>query len=403
MTTTSPRQAPPDPAERRGLAARVSLGRVSTNVPGEFLLLVSTTLLLTGFGLVMVLSATMATSVAAGLSPFQAVMKQLVFAIIGLPLMFVASRMKVEFWKRMAWPALIAATLFQLLVYLPGIGVAADGNRNWLQLGGVQAQPAEFLKLALPLWIGYVLYRKQTLLGLWRHVFIPVVPVVVGVLATVMGGGDLGTSMILMLIVLACLFFSGVKLRVFIIPFLVTAVVVALFAVKSPDRMRRILSFLDPNCLDPAKARGDCYQTLHGIWALSGGGVFGLGLGNSKEKYGWLPAVANDYIYAIIGEELGLIGAIVVLVLFTLYTIAAFHIIRKTDDPFIRIVAGGITVGIIGQAIINIAVVLRLFPVLGVPLPFMSQGGTSLVSVLLSTGVLLSFARTLPATRRTAA
>ncbi len=403
MTTTSPRPAPPDPTERRGLAARVSLGRVSTAVPGEFLLLVSTTVLLTGFGLVMVLSATMATSLDQGDSPFQAVMKQLVFAIIGLPLMFVASRMRVEFWKRMAWPALIAATLFQLLVYLPGVGVEAYGNRNWILLGGIQAQPAEFLKLALPLWIGYVLYRKQTLLGLWRHVFIPVVPVTVAVLATVMGGGDLGTSMILMLIALACLFFSGVKLRVFIIPFLVAAVVVALFAVKSPDRMHRILSFLDPNCLQPDQAKSSCYQMLHGIWALAGGGVFGLGLGNSKEKYGWLPAAANDYIYAILGEELGLIGAIVVLVLFTLYTIAAFHIIRKTSDPFVRIVAGGITVGIIGQAIINIAVVLRLFPVLGVPLPFMSQGGTSLVSVLLATGVLLSFARTLPVRQRATA
>ena len=132
------------------------------------------------------------------------------------------------------------------------------------------------------------------------------------------------------------------------------------------------------------------------MWGLASGGIFGLGLGNSREKYGWLPAKANDYIFAIIGEELGLVGCIVVLVLFTLFAIGAFHVIRKTHDPFIRIVSGGITVWIVGQAIVNMGVVLRIFPVLGVPLPFMSQGGTSLLSVLVACGVLLSFARTLP-------
>ena len=120
------------------------------------------------------------------------------------------------------------------------------------------------------------------------------------------------------------------------------------------------------------------------------------GLGNSKEKYDWLPAAANDYIFAIVGEELGLIGCIVVLALFALFAIGAFRIVRKTDDPFVRIVSGAITVWILGQALINIGVVLRVFPVLGVPLPFMSAGGTSLISVLLAVGVLLAFARSLP-------
>ncbi|WP_317451967.1 FtsW/RodA/SpoVE family cell cycle protein [Microbacterium sp. NIBRBAC000506063] len=130
---------------------------------------------------------------------------------------------------------------------------------------------------------------------------------------------------------------------------------------------------------------------------LASGGIFGLGLGNSKEKYGWLPHAENDYIFAIVGEELGLIGCLVVLALFTLYAVGAFHIIRKTRDPFIRVAAGGITVWIIGQALINIGVVLRLVPVLGIPLPFMSQGGTALLAVLMASGVLLAFARTLTA------
>ena len=161
--------------------------------------------------------------------------------------------------------------------------------------------------------------------------------------------------------------------------------------------MRRIMSFLDPNCL--ADYFDSCYQPLHGVWALAGGGIFGLGLGNSREKYDWLPAAANDYIFAIVGEELGLIGCAVILALFALFAVGAFHVIRKTDDPFVRIVSGGITVWIVGQALINVGVVLRVLPVLGVPLPFMSQGGTSLLSVLVASGVLLAFARSLPAKR----
>lgn len=397
---TRPIVVPSAEPARAGFAARVSLGRVSAAVPAEFLLIASTALILTGFGLVMVLSATMADSLAAGEGPFETVLKQAAFAIIGIPLMFVASRLPVAFWKKVAWPGLILATAFQLLVFIPGLGVANDGNQNWIQVGGFQAQPSEFLKLSLALWLGYVLYRKQSLLTSWKHVFIPVVPVgglVIGLVAV--GSHDLGTGLVLMAILLGCLFFSGVRLRLFVVPLALVVFAAVYFAVTSPNRMARIMSSLvnfdSTSCYNAAT--GDCYQAVHGVWGLASGGIFGLGLGNSREKYGWLPAKANDYIFAILGEELGLVGCIVVLVLFTLFAIGAFHVIRKTHDPFIRIVSGGITVWIVGQAIVNMGVVLRIFPVLGVPLPFMSQGGTSLLSVLIACGVLLSFARTLPA------
>jgi cell division protein FtsW len=392
VTTTAPRsRQSPDESSTPGLAARVSLGRAFRPVSIEFLLITSAALLLTGFGLMMVLSATSALDGAQ--NPFDHVLKQGVFAVVGIPLMFVLSRAPVRFWKRMAWPALIFATIFQLLVFTP-LGISANGNRNWILIAGIQAQPAEFLKLALALWLGYVLFRKQTLLGDWRHVFIPIVPVFALVAATVMGGKDLGTTMILVLVLLGALFFSGVKLRIFVLPALAAVAGIAVFAITSADRMRRIMSFLDQDCI--ANYLGDCYQPLHGIWGLAAGGIFGVGLGNSAEKYDWLPAAANDYIFAIVGEELGLIGCIVVLALFGLFAVGAFHVIRRTDDPFVRIVAGGITIWVVGQAMVNVAVVLRVFPVLGVPLPFMSQGGTSLLSVLIACGVLLSFARTLP-------
>jgi cell division protein FtsW len=397
-TRTRPLPQEPEPP-KRGLAARVSLGRVFAPVPSEFLLIASTALILTGFGLVMVLSATSATTEDAGGGPYDAVIKQGVFAMIGIPLMFLASRMPLTFWKRIAWPALIVATLLQMLVFTP-LGNEINNNRNWIVIGGVQAQPSEFLKVALALWLAYILYRKRTLLADWRHVAIPAIPVGIAVIGTVMAGKDLGTAIILVLILLAAFFFSGVKLRIFLLPLILFAGGVAYFAISSPDRMRRYLSFLSDDCL--ADYYGDCYQPLHGIWGLAGGGVFGVGLGNSKEKYSWLPAAANDYIFAIVGEELGLIGCIVVLILFAIFAVGAFHIVRKTDDPFVRIAAGAIAVWILGQALANIGVVLRLLPVFGVPLPFLSQGGTSLVSVLIACGVLLSFARTIPPKTRSA-
>ena len=383
--------ARPPRSESGGLAARVSLGRRFTPVSSEFLMIASTALLLTLFGLVMVLSATSATAVANGDSPLGGALRQGIFALLGVPLMFLISRLPIKFLKRMAWPALFGAVALQLLVFTP-LGIEDGGNRNWIQIAGFSLQPSEFLKLALALWVAYVLLRKHAMLGTWHHVFIPVIPVGALAIGTVLGGKDLGTAMVLVLILLGCLFFSGVKLRLFIIPVVLGVAAVLAYALSSDDRMRRITA----TCDDMSLYYTDCYQSIHGIWGMATGGVFGLGLGNSQEKYGWLPAAGNDFIFAIVGEELGLIGCLVVLALFTFFTIGAFHVIRKTDDPFIRVAAGGITVWVVGQAVLNVGVVIGLFPVMGVPLPFMSQGGTALLAVLMACGVLLAFARTLP-------
>lgn len=389
MTQSTRPTANPDDAGR-GLAARVTLGRIFAPVSSEFVLIASTAMLLTIAGLVMVLSATSATNAD---DPYGVVLRQGMFAAIGVPLMFVLSRLPVKFWKGIAWPALILTVMLQLLVFTP-LGIENDGNRNWILIAGQNLQPSEFLKLSLALWIGYVLFRKQALLTKWQHVFIPLVPVVALVVGTVLAGKDLGTAMVLFLVVLGALFFSNVRLRLFLIPLMLAAVAVAVLVLTSERRMGQIRSLMSPDAVDCYY--DDCYQQLHGVWGMASGGIFGLGLGNSREKYDWLPAAANDYIFAIVGEELGLIGCIIILGLFAMFTVGVFHIIRKTDDPFVRIVSGGIVVWIIGQALINIGVVLRVFPVLGVPLPFMSQGGTALVSVLLACGVLLSFARTIP-------
>lgn len=388
-TTRPPGHDPQDP--RPGFLARVSLGARFSAVPLEFLLLASSALILTAFGGVMVLSATSVESISAGGSPYDGAIKHGMFILVGVPLMFLLSRFPAAFFRRVAWLALGLGLALQMLVFTP-LGYETGGNRNWISVGGFTMQPSEFLKLAFVVWLGCILYRKRSLLTNWGHVFIPIVPVSILVIGSVLAGKDLGTGMILFLIALAALFFAGVPMRLFIIPVLLSIAAVVGLAILSPNRMGRIMSFLDENC----DYYVECYQPTHGIWALAEGGVFGVGLGNSKQKYGWLPAAADDYIFAILGEELGLIGCAVVLVVIALYAFAAFRIVRRTNDTFVRVVAGTMTIWIVGQSLINIGVVIGVFPVLGVPLPFVSSGGTSLLAVLLGTGVLLSLARTLP-------
>ncbi|GAA4761966.1 putative lipid II flippase FtsW [Microbacterium gilvum] len=388
--TTTPPSGTDGP--RRALSARVSLGRALQPVPLEFLLILSAVVLLTAFGVVMITSATTVTSLQSGESPFDGGLSQLIVAVVGVPLMLVVSRMPVRVLRRFAWPALIGSLALQLLVIL--FGRAVGGNQNWIYIGGVSLQPSEFIKLALVIWIAAVLFRKRTLLTSWKHVFVPVIPVAVLAAGLILVGHDLGTAIVVVLIVLGAIFFSGASLRMFVLPTILGAVAVVALAVTSENRLKRILSLLNPD--DLSCYLNDCYQPLHGIWGIASGGLFGLGLGNSKEKYDWLPAAADDYIFAIVGEELGLLGCLVVLGLFVVLGWAALRIVRRSDDLFVQIAAGGITVWIIGQALINIGVVLRVFPVLGVPLPFMSAGGSSLIALLVACGVLLACARTLP-------
>ncbi len=389
--------ARPEPEPRiGGLAARVRLGRIFTPVSTEFVLIASTALMLTVFGLVMILSASSANAVSQGKGPYSIVLVQALVAVLGVPLMFLMSRLPVRFWKRSAWFLLILAIGMQMLVFTP-LGYANDGNRNWLRIAGQVVQPSEFIKLALAIWAGFILWRKQDLLDRRRHVYIPLIPVAFLAIGSVYAGDDLGTAMVLFLLLLGALFFSGVKLRIFLLPLLVIMGAVVGFALT--DERRRMLIFsMFSSQSDTSCYHDGCWQQVHAIWGMANGGIFGLGLGNSREKYAWLPAASSDYIFAIVGEELGLIGCALVLALFVLFAVAVFRMIRKSDDLFVRVTSGAIVVWILAQALINIGVVLRIFPVLGVPLPFMSQGGTSLLSVLLACGVLLSFARTLPAT-----
>jgi len=374
--------------------AVVPVRRLFTAENRNYFLLLGTTLFLVVFGLVMVLSSSSIESFADDEGFFGRFARQGLYAVIGIPLMLVASRMPPRFWKRWAWPALLFGGALQLLVFT-GLGFGYGGNRNWISIAGFNAQPSEFVKIALIVWIAWVLSTKQDLLDDWKHVALPIAPVAGAAIVFVLVGNDLGTAFIMLAIVLGCLYFAGVRLKFLGVTVLGIAVLGALFALASPSRTSRIGVWIN-GCADVSDAAGYCWQVTHANWALAAGGLFGRGLGNSTAKWLWLPEADNDFIFAIIGEELGLIGAFVVLALFIVLAISFVRIIRSTRDNFARIATSGVMIWVIGQAFVNIAVVLGVLPVLGVPLPLISAGGSALIATLLGIGVVLSFARQVP-------
>ncbi len=368
---------------------RMRVGRNLTAGSADYFLLLGTTMFLVVLGLIMVFSSS---SVDSGRSPggiLDNFWRQGISAVIGVVLMFGMARLHTKFFRRIAWIAIFAAVGLQLLVFTP-LGEMVAGNRNWISVAGTTIQPSEAVKLGLVVWLGTFLSFRKDLVNDWKHALFPVLAVAGGAIFFVLLAGDLGTTMVLAGIALGGLFFAGVRLRILGFLALVGALIAIFAAVTSPNRLRRVATFLGDDCTDYANA---CWQPLHGTWALANGGFFGVGLGNSKAKWSWLPAADNDYIFAIIGEEIGFLGALVVLVLFVLLAVVFVRIIRSSDDMFVRVVTGAVLAWIIGQAFLNVGVVLRVIPVLGVPLPLISAGGTALISTLLAIGIVLSFAR----------
>jgi len=392
MTTVRPPrpQQTTESAAQKTSAARVTVRRLFVAEGANFFLLLGTTVFLVIFGLVMVLSSSSIESHLSTGSFFGEFLRQALWAIIGIPLMLIVSRVPSAFWKKWAWLGLGVGMLGQLLVFTP-LGYGYGGNRNWLDFGVFQAQPSEVVKVALILWIALLLSAKRELLGDWKHVLLPIGPVAGLTIGLVLLGQDLGTAVIMLAIVFGSLYYAGVRMRHLVLAFSVIAVIGVAFAFTGSSRTKRIMAWMY-GCT-PADYEYFCWQPTHGTWALASGGVFGVGLGNSKAKWSWLPEAQNDYIFAIIGEELGLIGAVVVLLLFVVLAFAFIRILRANRDPFARIVTAGVMTWIIGQALVNIAVVLQVLPVLGVPLPLISAGGSALISTLLAIGVVLSFAR----------
>lgn len=394
-TSSQPRTSPLAAALK---AVRAEFARVSAYPLTTYYIILTSVLALTALGVVMVLSASSITSYDGGAgSSFAYFNKQVMFAAIGLALLVTASLMPVRLWYRLAYPAIFFGVFLQLLVFAPGLGKETKGNANWIGAGGFQLQPSEFLKLSLALWLGFVLARRFGKMTTFGRAMIPVVPGILIVVGLIVGGNDLGTALVFIGMAVVCLFVGGFPWKYFLSIGGALAAAVVFFVLSSENRLKRIEALLTGHGEGSgADLMGQAWQSNHGLFSLASGGWLGVGLGASREKWSWLPEAHNDFIFAIIGEELGLLGTLVVVFIFALLGYGMVRVIMRNKDMLVQITTAGLFAWLIGQAGINIGVVAGILPVIGLPLPFVSYGGSAIIASLLAVGVLLSFARTEP-------
>jgi cell division protein FtsW len=403
-----------------GIRAGVKSGPWTTGAPlaalrglldrplASYYLLLASVGLLVMIGLVMVFSATSVEAYQRSGNPFAAVVKQLIWAAVGLLAFWFCQRLPVRTYRgiaRLALGACLALMVtLDLLVFIselhtpPGHEVVPVrlgpiyAQDLWLYLGPVQLQPSELAKLGLALWGAEVLVRKGNRIADWRQLATPLFPTSV-LLFLLVGYNDFGTMVCLFLLFIGLLWASGVRLRVFVAMFGISAVGMAALVLSHGYRLARLATFLDPSHADPS---GPAYQFFQGLYAIANGGWFGVGLGQGHLKWGRLPNGHNDFIFAVIAEELGVVGCFVVLAVFGVFAYTGLRIARRVDDPYRRLVSAGLVAWLVGQATINIGGVTGLLPITGLPLPFISDGGTALVVALAAAGILTSFARAEP-------
>jgi cell division protein FtsW len=391
VTTATGQQGRQSTAATGLSATRQSLGSaLDRPLTSYYLLLGASTLLLT-IGLMMVLSASSVYSYKLFDSSYRIFLKQLTWVALALPVALLASRVPHRLIRMLAWPSLLVSAVLLALTQT-GLGKEVNGNTNWLELGPFTIQPSEFAKLAIIIWCADLYARKEKLLGDWKHTLIPAVPVTGLITALVIAGGDLGTALVLFAIVLGMLWVVGAPARLFGISFLVVAALAMYLAATSQERLARLTNFVDPF----KNYEGAGWQAAHGLFAMSSGGWFGKGISASQQKWGSLPEAHTDFIFAVLGEELGLAGTLLVLALFLTIAYAGIRVALRTTEPFVRYMAAGITVWLTAQMMINIGMVLALLPVIGIPLPLVSYGGSALLPSLVALGLLISFARSEP-------
>lgn len=399
MTAASTGRAEPERA-RTGLKVQVAnvlslLDRPLTS----YYLVIGCTLLLLALGLTMVLSASSVIQLKNTGSAFTLLQKQATWVALGLPLMAITALLPVRTFRVLAYPIMLLAILGLALVLVPGLGHSAGGATRWLSFGGgLQLQPSEPAKLGLVLWGADLLARKEKLRMLtdWKQLLIPLLPGTGLIVLLVMLGDDLGTTLVLFVIFLALLWVIGAPMRLFVGVSALVALLASILIVVEPYRMKRLTGFIDPSG-DPL---GTNYQSNQGLYMLGSGGWFGQGLGAGRAKWEYLPHGDTDFIFAVLGEELGLVGTLSVVSLFGLLAYAGLRIARRVRDPFMRLAATGITVWIVVQAIVNIGAVIRVLPITGIPLPLVSYGGSALIPTLIGLGILLAFAKREPGARQ---
>jgi cell division protein FtsW len=373
--------------EERRLRSRFGawLGRPMTS----FHLIIAVAALLTTLGLIMVLSASGVRSYGADGSAWVIFGKQVLWTVIGLIGCYASLRMSVRFIRRMAFTSYAITIILLVLVLIPGIGNLANGSRKWFVIAGFSMQPSELAKIAFAIWGAHLLAARRMERASLREMLIPLVPAAVVALALIVAQPDLGQTVSLGIILLGLLWYAGLPLRVFVSSLVAVFVAGAILAMSAGYRSDRVRSWLNPET-DPQDTG---YQARQAKFALAHGGIFGDGLGQGVAKWNYLPNAHNDFIFAIIGEELGLVGALGLLGLFGLFAYTGMRIARRSADPFLRLVTATTTFWVLGQAFINIGYVIGVLPVTGLQLPLISAGGTSTATTLFMIGMMANAAR----------
>jgi len=354
------------------------------NPVNHFYMMIVSTAVLVVLGLVMVFSASSIHAIDTKGYAFAVALRQFVFLLVGIPLAILLASRPVEFWSRFAKLGLFFSITLVAIVMIPGVGKEVNGNRNWIDLKVVDIQPGEFTKFLLILWAAYLLARKESAEKIKFNVIALLAPGFAIVILGILRGRDLGTAAVVAAIFSGLLFVSGVDLRKMGSVAIVLFAGLAIGIVTSDYRRARFLVFLDP--FDPNDYKNFGWQPAHSLLGLATGGVFGVGLGGSRQKWGNLPEAHTDFIYSVIGEELGLVGTLGVLILLGTLVYSIFRIALRASDPFSRYVCAGVGCWIGIQSILNIGTAISVLPVVGVTLPLVSYGGSALLTTICALG-----------------
>ena len=358
--------------------------RFLNNPVNHFYMMMISTSILVVLGLIMVFSASSIHAIDTKGYAFAVVLRQFIFLVAGVPFAIWLARLPLQYWNLIAKFGLVISIILVGIVMIPGVGKEVNGNRNWIDLKVIDIQPGEFTKFLLILWAAYMLARKESMQRTKFNVIALIGPGFLLVIAGIMRGGDLGTTSVIAAIAAGLFFVSGVELKK--MGWVAAAGFLALAAgiVTSDYRRARFLVFLNPFAPEEYKNFG--WQPAHSLLGLASGGLFGVGLGGSRQKWGNLAEAHTDFIFSVIGEELGLVGTLAVLILVGTLVYSIFRIALRAKDPFSRYVCAGIAVWIGIQAILNIGTAISVLPVVGVTLPLVSYGGSALLTTICALG-----------------
>ncbi len=349
------------------------------------------TFILLGIGIAMVYSASYNSSSEKFGYPYYFFVRQVIFAAVGVFVMYSVSLVDYRIFKKLAYPLLILSCILIILTFIPGIGRTINGANRWLGLGPINIQPSEMAKVFLIIFVAYLLEKKEDKLNSFSYGFLPCVLIPGIIMLLVLFQRDLGSFAIMGFMIFIMMFLGNIRIKHLLLPILLFAISVGILIVSSPYRLNRILAYLHP--FQHYHDKG--YQSSQSLISFGGGGILGIGLGNSMAKFHYLPESFTDYIFSILAEELGFVGVFVVIMLFTMFLISGIRMSLNVKDRFGRLLGMGLTILITLQAFINMAVCTNILPPKGLVLPFFSYGGSALIINLFAVGILLSIARDL--------